>query len=62
MIMQVTQHRVHIIEVAVTRIGAIPIVFDAGRICEQGSHEQLIANQGLYYKLYEQQLAAGDLP
>lgn len=36
------------------------LVLDAGRICEQGSHEKLLAARGLYYKLYEQQLAAGD--
>jgi ABC-type multidrug transport system fused ATPase/permease subunit len=34
---------------------------DGGRIAEQGTHEALIETGGLYYKLYEQQLAAGDL-
>jgi len=48
--------------VAAVKHARFILVFDAGRICEQGSHEQLIANQGLYYKLYEQQLAAGDSP
>jgi ATP-binding cassette subfamily B protein len=36
------------------------LVLDAGHVCEQGTHEQLLAARGLYYKLYEQQLAAGD--
>ena len=36
------------------------LVFDAGRICEQGTHQELIDRRGLYYKLYEQQLALGD--
>lgn len=48
--------------VAAVKHARFILVLDAGRICEQGSHEQLIANQGLYYKLYEQQLAAGDSP
>jgi ATP-binding cassette subfamily B protein len=33
------------------------VVLDKGRIVEQGTHEQLIANQGLYYYLTSQQLA-----
>lgn len=36
------------------------IVLDSGRICERGTHEQLIRQKGLYYKLYEQQLLSGD--
>ena len=36
------------------------LVFDAGRIYEQGTHQELISRRGLYYKLYEQQLALGD--
>ena len=37
------------------------IVMDDGRIAEQGTHDELIAAHHLYYRLYEQQLAAGDL-
>jgi ATP-binding cassette subfamily B protein len=33
------------------------VVLDQGRIVEQGTHDQLIANQGLYYYLTGQQLA-----
>ena len=36
------------------------LVFDAGRIYEKGTHQELISRRGLYYKLYEQQLALGD--
>lgn len=32
------------------------IVLDAGKIVEQGSHEKLLENNGLYTKLYEAQL------
>lgn len=38
------------------------LVLEKGRICEQGTHEQLIQRKGLYYKLYEQQLMSGDEP
>lgn len=31
------------------------LVIDEGKIAEQGSHEQLIAKQGLYYEMYESQ-------
>lgn len=34
------------------------VVFDAGRIVEEGSHEELLAKNGLYSKLYEAQLRA----
>ena len=37
------------------------VVMDHGRICEQGTHDALIASCGLYYKLYEQQLAVGEI-
>ena len=36
------------------------IVMDGGQIAEQGTHDELIAAHHLYYRLYEQQLAAGD--
>ena len=36
-------------------------VMEKGSICEQGTHEELIACRGLYYKLYEQQLAVGEI-
>lgn len=32
------------------------IVLDAGNIVEEGKHEELLQNRGLYYKLYKQQL------
>jgi ATP-binding cassette subfamily C protein len=31
-------------------------VFEDGRICEQGSHQQLLAEDGLYAKLYGERL------
>lgn len=41
----------------------IILVMEAGRIVEQGSHEQLLAAQGAYYRLYQSQFtgAATDL-
>ena len=47
--------------VAAVKHASFIIVMEGGRIAEQGRHEELIAAGGLYYKLYEQQLAAGDL-
>ena len=37
------------------------LVMDGGRIAETGTHDELIAAGGLYYRLYEQQLAAGEV-
>jgi ATP-binding cassette subfamily B protein len=39
------------------------LVMEAGRIVEQGSHEELLAAQGAYYRLYQSQFtgAATDL-
>ena len=47
--------------VAAVKHAKFIIVMDGGRIAEQGSHDELIAARHLYYRLYEQQLAAGDL-
>lgn len=33
------------------------IVIDAGRVVESGSHEQLLAQHGCYYRLYQNQFA-----
>ena len=32
------------------------IVFDSGKVCEQGTHEQLIKTKGKYYELIRNQL------
>lgn len=37
------------------------IVVDDGRIVEQGKHEELIANKGMYYRLYLKQFQDEDL-
>ncbi|MFZ4812860.1 MAG: ABC transporter ATP-binding protein, partial [Ilumatobacteraceae bacterium] len=34
------------------------LVMDAGRIVEQGNHQQLLATGGAYYTLYQSQFAA----
>ena len=47
--------------VAAVKHASLIIVMDGGRIVERGTHEELIDAGGLYYRLYEQQLAAGDL-
>jgi ABC-type multidrug transport system fused ATPase/permease subunit len=36
-------------------------VLDAGEIKEQGTHEDLLASQGLYWKLYQRQLIKEEL-
>jgi ATP-binding cassette subfamily B multidrug efflux pump len=36
-------------------------VLDAGRVKEQGKHEDLLASQGLYWKLYQRQLISEEL-
>lgn len=33
------------------------VVIDAGRVVESGSHEELLARQGCYYRLYQNQFA-----
>jgi ATP-binding cassette, subfamily B, multidrug efflux pump len=47
--------------VAAVKQARFIIVLDEGHVAEQGTHEELIAAGGLYYKLYEQQLASGEL-
>jgi ATP-binding cassette subfamily B protein len=37
------------------------LVFDQGRIVEDGGHDQLLAQQGVYYRLWTMQ-AGGFLP
>lgn len=36
------------------------VVLDGGRIAEQGTHEELVARKGLYYKLIKNQLELGN--
>jgi len=36
-------------------------VLDAGKVKEQGKHEDLLAAQGLYWKLYQRQLISEEL-
>ena len=33
------------------------VVIDGGRVAEQGSHEELIADKGCYYRLYQTQFS-----
>jgi ATP-binding cassette subfamily B protein len=35
------------------------VVMEGGRIVEQGSHDELLANGGLYARLYESQFSEG---
>ncbi|MBW2072697.1 MAG: ABC transporter ATP-binding protein [Deltaproteobacteria bacterium] len=37
------------------RLVDVIYVFDAGRLCEKGSHQQLVSSTGLYSKLYRRQ-------
>jgi ATP-binding cassette subfamily B protein len=37
------------------------LVLDAGEIVERGTHEQLVANKGLYFDLFERQNLQADL-
>ena len=43
------------------RIASRIVVVDQGRVIELGTHEQLMAQQGLYAKLYEMQFREADL-
>jgi ATP-binding cassette subfamily B protein len=36
-------------------------VFDSGEVKEQGTHDELLAKQGLYWKLYQRQLITEEL-
>ena len=47
--------------VAAVKHARFILVMDGGRIAETGTHDELIAAGGLYYRLYEQQLAAGEV-
>jgi ATP-binding cassette subfamily B protein/subfamily B ATP-binding cassette protein MsbA len=38
------------------------VVMDDGRIIEQGTHQQLLAQKGRYYNLYTMQWAQQDAP
>ena len=47
--------------VAAVKHAPIILVMDEGKIAEMGTHDELIDAGGLYYRLYEQQLAAGEV-
>lgn len=46
--------------VAAVKHAQVILVLENGRVCEQGTHDELIAAGGMYYKLYEQQLVLGE--
>lgn len=37
------------------------IVLDDGEIIERGNHEELLANRGYYYRIYQRQLLEEEL-
>jgi ABC-type multidrug transport system fused ATPase/permease subunit len=43
------------------RAADVIFVLDDGRLCEQGSHEELVARQGLYAKMYRRQQLEAEL-
>lgn len=47
--------------VAAVKHARFILVMDGGRIAETGTHDELIVSGGLYHRLYEQQLAAGEV-
>jgi ATP-binding cassette, subfamily B, multidrug efflux pump len=38
------------------------VVMDAGRVVEQGSHDELLCRHGAYYDLYNSQFAGASAP
>jgi ATP-binding cassette subfamily B protein len=44
---------------ATIRRADLILMMEKGRVAEQGSHDQLMEMQGLYYCLYQQQEAIG---
>lgn len=38
-----------------TKLADRILVFDDGRIVEEGTHEELMSNRGLYYEMYQAQ-------
>jgi len=47
--------------VSTTRSAEQVVVMDGGRIVEQGTHNQLLKQQGLYARTYRRQLIAEEL-
>lgn len=48
--------------VAAVKDAEFIVVLDDGAVVEQGTHDELVAQGGLYFKLYEQQLVNGEQP
>ena len=48
--------------VAAVKDADLIVVLDEGAIAEQGTHAELVARGGFYFKLYEQQLEGGEAP